>query len=287
MIKLMSPDCDGNCSGCASANPDGTCGASSGSGIQKCVPNKSTKIKKVIGVVSGKGGVGKSFVTSLLASYLNKEGKKVGILDGDIVGPSIPKSFNIHSQAYGNEDRLIVPAETLSGIKLISSNMMLEHEDDPIIWRGSLVSSLLKQFYTDVAWGELEVLLIDMPPGTSDVTLTAFQSLPIDGIIIVTSPQDLVSLIVKKAINMAKMMNIPILGAVENMSYVLCPECGKKIEIYGKSKLEEFTKEMGIKALAKLPIKEGVSGLIDNGDVEKVEMDEILPAVKAIDVLEK
>ena len=287
MIKLMSPDCDGNCSGCASANPDGTCGASSGSGIQKCVPNKSTKIKKVIGVVSGKGGVGKSFVTSLLASYLNKEGKKVGILDGDIVGPSIPKSFNIHSQAYGNEDRLIVPAETLSRIKLISSNMMLEHEDDPIIWRGSLVSSLLKQFYTDVAWGELEVLLIDMPPGTSDVTLTAFQSLPIDGIIIVTSPQDLVSLIVKKAINMAKMMNIPILGAVENMSYVLCPECGKKIEIYGKSKLEEFTKETGIKALAKLPIKEGVSGLIDNGNVEKVEMDEILSAVKAIDALEK
>ena len=287
IIKLMSPDCDGNCSGCASANPDGSCGASSGSGIQKCVPNKSTKIKKVIGVVSGKGGVGKSFVTSLLASYLNKEGKKVGILDGDIVGPSIPKSFNIHSQAYGNEDRLIVPAETLSGIKLISSNMMLEHEDDPIIWRGSLVSSLLKQFYTDVAWGELEVLLIDMPPGTSDVTLTAFQSLPIDGIIIVTSPQDLVSLIVKKAINMAKMMNIPILGAVENMSYVLCPECGKKIEIYGKSKLEEFTKETGINALAKLPIKEGISGLIDNGDVEKVEMDEILPAVKAIDVLEK
>lgn len=287
MIRLMSPDCDGNCSGCASANPDGTCGASSGSGIQKCVPNKSTKIKKVIGVVSGKGGVGKSFVTSLLASYLNKEGKKVGILDGDIVGPSIPKSFNIHSQAYGNEDRLIVPAETLSGIKLISSNMMLEHEDDPIIWRGSLVSSLLKQFYTDVAWGELEVLLIDMPPGTSDVTLTAFQSLPIDGIIIVTSPQDLVSLIVKKAINMAKMMNIPILGAVENMSYVLCPECGKKIEIYGKSKLEEFTKETGIKALAKLPIKEGVSGLIDNGDVEKVEMDEILPAVEAINALEK
>lgn len=287
MIKLMSPDCDGNCSGCASANPDGTCGASSGSGIQKCVPNKSTKIKKVIGVVSGKGGVGKSFVTSLLASYLNKEGKKVGILDGDIVGPSIPKSFNIHSQAYGNGDRLIVPAETLSGIKLISSNMMLEHEDDPIIWRGSLVSSLLKQFYTDVAWGELEVLLIDMPPGTSDVTLTAFQSLPIDGIIIVTSPQDLVSLIVKKAINMAKMMNIPILGAVENMSYVLCPECGKKIEIYGKSKLDEFTKETGIKALAKLPIKEGVSGLIDNGNVEKVEMDEILLAVKAIDTLEK
>ena len=165
--------------------------------------------------------------------------------------------------------------------------MMLEHEDDPIIWRGSLVSSLLKQFYTDVAWGELEVLLIDMPPGTSDVTLTAFQSLPIDGIIIVTSPQDLVSLIVKKAINMAKMMNIPILGAVENMSYVLCPKCGEIIEIYGKSKLEEFAKETNVTPLAKLPIKEGVSALIDSGNVEKVEMDEILPALKAIDSLEK
>ena len=287
MIKLMKADCDGNCSGCASANPDGTCGASGNSGIQKCVANKSTKIKKVIGVVSGKGGVGKSFVTSLLASYLNKEGFKVGILDGDIVGPSIPKSFNIHSQAYGNEDCLIVPASTESGIKLISSNMMLEHEDDPIIWRGSLVSSLLKQFYTEVAWGELEVLLIDMPPGTSDVTLTAFQSLPIDGIVIVTSPQDLVSLIVKKAINMAKMMNIPILGAVENMSYVLCPKCEHKIEIYGKSKLEEFSKETGVKALAKLPIKEGVSSLIDNGKVEEVEMDEILPVIEEIKKLGK
>ena len=282
MVRLFSADCDGNCAGCPSANPDGTC---SSGGIQKCVPNKYTTIKKVIGVVSGKGGVGKSFVTSLLASHLNKQGKKVGILDGDIVGPSIPKSFNIHSAAYGNEDKLIVPGFTESEIKIISTNMMLEHEDDPIIWRGSLVSSLLKQFYTDVAWGELDFLLIDMPPGTSDVTLTAFQSLPIDGIVIVTSPQDLVSLIVKKAINMAKMMNIPIIGAVENMSYVLCPKCNEKIEIYGKSKLDDFSKETGVKALAKLPIKEGVSELIDSGKVEEVKMDEILPVIKAIESL--
>lgn len=280
MKKVYSTDCNGVCEGCASANPDGTC--KENKGIEKCKPNAFTHIKKIIGVVSGKGGVGKSFVTSLLASYLNKEGKKVGILDGDIVGPSIPKSFNIHESAYANENRLIVPAATKSGIKLISSNMMLEHEDDPIIWRGSLVSSLLKQFYTDVAWGELDVLLIDMPPGTSDVTLTAFQSLPLDGIIIVTSPQDLVSLIVKKAINMAKMMNIPLLGAVENMSYVLCPKCGEKIEIYGKSKLGDFAKETGVKALTRLPIKEGVSALIDQGNVEKVKMDEILLVIDVI-----
>lgn len=286
MRKLYDVDCDGNCAGCASANHDGTCGASGG-GIEKCKPNASTKIKKVIGVVSGKGGVGKSFVTSLIASYLNKEGKKVGILDGDIVGPSIPKAFNIHSAAYGNADKLIVPAKTESGIKLISTNMMLEHEDDPIIWRGSLVSSLLKQFYTDVAWGELDVLLIDMPPGTSDVTLTAFQSLPLDGIVIVTSPQDLVSLIVKKAINMAKMMNIPILGAVENMSYVLCPKCENKIEIYGPSKLDSFSKETGVKALTRLPIKEGTSALIDSGRVEEVSLDEIKPVIDKINALEK
>ncbi len=284
MIKLMSPDCDGNCSGCASANPDGSCGASSGSGIQKCVPNKSTKIKKVIGVVSGKGGVGKSFVTSLLASYLNKEGKKVGILDGDIVGPSIPKSFNIHSQAYGNEDRLIVPAETLSGIKLISSNMMLEHEDDPIIWRGSLVSSLLKQFYTDVAWGELEVLLIDMPPGTSDVPLTAFQSLPLDGIVVVTTPQELVGMVVDKAINMAKAMNIKVLGIVENMSYVECPNCGEKIYVFGESHVDETAEKYGLDVLARVPLDGRIAKMSDAGTIEELKVTALDPAA---DVIEK
>jgi len=221
-------------------------------------------------------------VTSLAATYLTREGYKVGILDGDIVGPSIPKGFNIHGNAYGDEDRLIIPMESKTGIKIVSSNMLLEHEEDPIIWRGGLISTLLKQFFTDVAWGELDYLLIDMPPGTGDVTLTAFQSLPIDGILIVTSPQDLVSLVVKKAINMAKMMNINIIGAVENMSYVLCPHCNKHIEVYGPSKLDLFAKETGLKGLAKLPLKEGTSALVDNGEIEQVQLDEILPVIEAI-----
>jgi len=276
MIRIYrSPDCDGNCSGCASA---GNCSSQ----IKKEVQNSKSNIKKVIGIVSGKGGVGKTIVTSLLASYLNKEGYNVGILDGDIVGPSIPKGFGVHGRAYGDEDRLILPLETRSGIKIISSNMLLEHEDDPIIWRGSLVSSLLKQFYTEVAWGDVDYLFVDMPPGTGDVTLTAFQSLPLDGIIVVTSPQDLVSLIVTKAINMAKMMNIPIIGVVENMSYVLCPECNKKINIYGESKLGKFCDETGLRPLCALPIKEGNSEKIDKGLIEAVELDEILPAVEAI-----
>ena len=273
-MRYYSPDCDGNCSHC------GVEGC--GSRIVKEKQNKKSNIKKIVAVVSGKGGVGKSMVTSLAATYLTREGYKVGILDGDIVGPSIPKGFNIHGNAYGDEDRLIIPMESKTGIKIVSSNMLLEHEEDPIIWRGGLISTLLKQFFTDVAWGELDYLLIDMPPGTGDVTLTAFQSLPIDGILIVTSPQDLVSLVVKKAINMAKMMNINIIGAVENMSYVLCPHCNKHIEVYGPSKLDLFAKETGLKGLAKLPLKEGTSALVDNGEIEQVQLDEILPVIEAI-----
>lgn len=274
----MSESCTHNCESCGV----GDCHDR----IEKVKPNSETKIKKTIAIVSGKGGVGKTFVTSLIAAKLAKDGNKVGILDGDIVGPSIPSCFNIHQSAYGNEQKHIVPASTKSGIKIISSNLLLEHEEDPIIWRGGLVSSLLKQFYTDVAWGELEYLLIDMPPGTSDVTLTAFQSIPLDGIIIVTSPQDLVSLIVKKAINMAKMMNIPILGVIENMSYVLCPKCDEHIEIYGKSRLDEFAKETGLKPLAKLPIKQEVVKLIDGGDAEKIV--DLMPEInEVIKLLEK
>lgn len=274
MSEKTNGSCSGNCSSCSencSHRP-----------IEKEKQNNKSHIKKTIAVVSGKGGVGKSFVTSLAASYLNKEGYNVGILDGDIVGPSIPKAFNLHTSAYGDEDQLIIPAITKTGIKIISTNLMLEHEDDPIIWRGSLITSLLKQFYSLVAWGDLDVLLIDMPPGTGDVTLTTFQSIPLDGIIIVTSPQDLVSLIVKKAINMAKMMNIPILGMVENMSYVECPDCGKKIEIYGKSRLDDFSKETGIKILGRLPIKEGVSTLVDSGNLECVSLEEIEGTINAI-----
>lgn len=268
----MSENCTHNCESC------GVEGCHER--IEKVKPNNESTIKKTIAIVSGKGGVGKSFVTSLIASKLAKDGKKVGILDGDIVGPSIPNSFNIHQSAYGNENQHIVPAVTEGGIKLISSNLLLEHEEDPIIWRGGLICSLLKQFYTDVAWGELEYLLIDMPPGTSDVTLTTFQSIPLDGIIVVTSPQDLVSLIVKKAINMAKMMNIPILGVVENMSYVECSKCHEHIEIYGHSRLEEFCKETNTKAITKLPIRQEVANLIDKGSAEEIV--DLMPEVEKI-----
>lgn len=258
-------DCNHNCSEC---NKDCS------SRIEKFQTNNFSHIKHIIGVVSGKGGVGKSFVTSLLASNLNKLGFKVGILDGDVTGPSIPKSFNIHEQADGDGESLIFPAITDTGIKIISSNMLLKNEDDPIIWRGSLISNLVRQFYTDVLWEELDYLLIDMPPGTGDVTLTVFQQIPIDEIVIVTSPQDLVNMIVNKAINMAKMMNIKILGVVENMSYLVCPNCKEKIYLYGKSNIEDSITDKDIKVLAKLPIIVGNSREIDEGNVETLDVPE-------------
>ena len=267
---MADENCTHDCSTCDVENCEGR-----GKGIEKVTPNEHSKIKHVIGVISGKGGVGKSFVTSLIASKLNKMGYKVGILDGDITGPSIPKSFNIHEQASGDGVSMIFPAVTESGIKIISSNMLLEKEDDPIIWRGTLISSLLKQFFTDVLWEELDYLLIDMPPGTGDVTLTAFQSFPIDGVVIVTSPQELVSVIVKKAVNMAKEMNINVLGLIENMSYVECPKCKTHIEIYGKSHAEEVAKEEGIELLGRIPLKVGVSDLVDQGRIEEVNISEL------------
>lgn len=270
-------ECNHNCESCGENCSQRT--------IQKAKTNEKSKIKHVIGIVSGKGGVGKSFVTSLLASGLRKKGHSVGILDGDITGPSIPKSFDIHSAAEGDGVQYIYPAETTSGIKIISANMMLPHEEDPIIWRGTLISSLLTQFFSDVVWGELEYLLIDMPPGTGDVPLTAFQQLPLDGVIIVTSPQDLVSMIVKKQINMAKMMNIPILGIVENMSYVLCPNCNEKIQIFGDSKVETVAKQYSLKVLAKLPIRLGNSNLIDNGKIESIDVPEFYEVVEAVEKL--
>jgi Mrp family chromosome partitioning ATPase len=255
--------------------------------IKKDIMNDKSHVKRVIAVVSGKGGVGKSFVTSLLACALNKKAYNVGIIDGDIVGPSIAKGFNIHQVAMGDENKLIFPAVTTSGIKIISSNMMIEKEDDPIIWRGALVSSLLVQFYKDVLWGDLDYLLIDMPPGTSDVTLTAFQSIPLDGVVIVTTPQDLVSLIVKKAVKMAKFMNIPILGIVENMSYVVCDKCGNKVYLYGKSKLETLAKELDLKVLGSLPLVTSDAELVDSGRVEMIEMPEIYKTVEVIEEMEK
>ncbi len=260
---------------------------SRGKGVQKLETNSLNKIKHIIGVVSGKGGVGKSFVTSLIASSLNKKGYKVGILDGDITGPSIPKAFNIHGSLEGDGHSLIFPYETKSGLKIVSSNLLLPNEDDPIIWRGTLISSLLSQFYVDVLWSELDYLLIDMPPGTGDVTLTAFQSIPLDGIVVVSTPQDLVGLIVKKAINMAKMMNVNIFGLIENMSYVSCPNCHEKIEVFGKSRAEEISKNENIKFLGALPLVSSNAKNIDDGNVENIELEEINPIIDELISLTK
>lgn len=269
-------NCNHQCEGCEVEN------CSARNGIEKVETNEHSSIKHVIGIISGKGGVGKSFVSSMLATSLRRKGYSVGILDGDITGPSIPKAFNIHESAMGDGVSLIYPAITKTGIKVISSNMLLAHESDPIIWRGTLISSLLKQFFSDVLWEELDYLLIDMPPGTGDVTLTAFQSLPLDGVIIVTSPQDLVSVIVKKAVNMAKQMNIKVLGLIENMSYVECPNCSEKISIYGKSHALDIAKEEGIDFLGQLPIKIGVSEKIDEGKAEEIEFKEFDDIVSKI-----
>ena len=226
-----------------------------------------SSVKKVIGVISGKGGVGKSLVTSTLAVMMNRRGYKTAVLDADITGPSIPKAFNVHTRAMGNDEG-IYPVTTETGIDLMSINLLLNNETDPVIWRGSLISGTVKQFWTDVIWENEDFMFVDMPPGTGDVALTVFQSIPVDGIIIVTSPQDLVSMIVAKAVKMAQMMNIPILGIVENMSYFMCPECGKKHHIYGESKIDEIAEQYNTKVLAKLPINPDLASLIDQGKVE-------------------
>ena len=232
--------------------------------------NKNSKVRKVIGVVSGKGGVGKSFVTSYLSVLMKRRGYSVGILDADITGPSIPAAFNIHEKALGT-DLGIMPAITSSKIQLISVNMMLEKEETPVIWRGPVIAGVVKQFWSDVFWNNIDVMFVDMPPGTGDVPLTVFQSLPLDGIIVVTSPQELVSMVVSKAVNMANEMNIPILGLVENYSYVECPTCKEKIEVFGKSHAEETAKKFGINLLGKLPLNPKIAEAIDNGAVEELQ----------------
>ena len=267
-----------NCShDCANCEQKGNCADE----IVKSKPNDASKIKRVIGVLSGKGGVGKSFVTSSIAAYLSRSGLSVGILDADVTGPSIPKAFGIKEKAYG-ENNLIFPAESNGGIKVMSANLLLDNESDPIIWRGPLLANLVKQFFEDVAWGELDVLLIDMPPGTGDVALTIFQSLPVDDLIIVTSPQDLVSLIVSKAIKMAEMMNIHVLGVIENMSYLICPKCEEKIPLFGESHLEEFAKQMNFNILARLPLNSKNTLLMDKGEIEKLILPEIQPVIDII-----
>lgn len=274
----MSENCSGSCSSCSS-----DCESRKGPQILRNANNG--KVKKVIAVVSGKGGVGKSLVTSMLAVKANKEGKKAAILDADITGPSIPKSFGLTERVTCNEDGTVMYPETLkNGIKVMSLNLLMEKETDPVIWRGPVIAGVVKQFWEDVDWDETDCMFVDCPPGTGDVPLTVFQSMPIDGIIIVTSPQDLVSMIVEKAINMAKLMNIPVLGIVENMSYFKCPDCGNIHYIYGKSKIDEVAAANDIKTVAKLPMDAKVAGLVDSGKAEELDvsaLDGIFDAIMA------
>ncbi len=230
--------------------------------------NEYSKVKKVIGVVSGKGGVGKSLVTGMLSVLSQRKGFNTAVLDADITGPSVPKMFGVNKKAVCFNDKLIVPPLTKTGIQLMSINLLLENETDPVVWRGPVIAGAVKQFWTDVVWNDVDYMFVDMPPGTGDVPLTVFQSLPVDGIIIVTSPQELVSMIVGKAVKMAEMMNVPVLGIVENMSYYSCPDCGKKINVFGESNVELTADKFGIKTVAKLPINPEFAKLCDAGKIE-------------------
>ncbi len=236
-------------------------------------PHETTKVKKIIGIVSGKGGVGKTLVTSLLAVATANKSYKTAILDADITGPSIPKIFGIKDKPFTDNTGNIFPVKSKKGISIMSSNLLLEKETDPVIWRGPVITGVIKQFWKNVLWNEVDYMFIDMPPGTGDVPLTVFQTIPVDGIIVVTSPQELVSMIVEKAVNMAKMMDIPILGLVENMSYVKCPDCGKEIKIFGESKIDEVAKKFGISAVAKMPINPEIAALCDKGEIENAPTD--------------
>lgn len=260
----MGENCNHDCSSCANKCKDNT------DFSEKL--NELSSVKKVIGVISGKGGVGKSFVTSLLASISNKKGKKTAILDADITGPSIPKMFGVNKKAEATENNLIIPPMTKSGIDIMSINLLLENETDPVVWRGPVIAGVVKQFWTDVIWNEVDYMFVDMPPGTGDVPLTVFQSLPVDGIIIVTTPQDLVSMIVEKAVKMANLMNIPIVGIIENMSYFECPDCHKKHYIFGESNLDGIAKQYDIKATGKIPINPEFARLCDKGEIDKADI---------------
>lgn len=259
--------CTSDCSSCPSA---GNCGSQPQSFLEET--NSFNDIKKVIGVVSGKGGVGKSMVTSLMAVNMQRRGYKTAILDADITGPSIPKAFGTKEKATANELG-IFPIKTKTGIGTMSVNNLLENDTDPVVWRGPVIAGTVKQFWTDVLWGDVDYMFVDMPPGTGDVPLTVFQSLPVDGIIVVTSPQELVSMIVGKAVKMAEMMNIPVLGLVENMSYFKCPDCGREYPVFGESRLEEVAAEYGVDVLGRLPIDPKLAAACDKGMIELFEGD--------------
>ena len=267
--------CNGDCANCSEKSK--SCHAD-----LREKPNKFSSVKKIIGVVSGKGGVGKSMITALLASGLQKRGYKCGILDADITGPSIPKMFGIKTKATGNEEGLF-PGVSEHGMKVMSSHMLLEHDTDPVVWRGPVIAGLVKQFWTDVIWEGIDYLFVDMPPGTGDVPLTVFQSIGVDGIVIVTSPQELVGMIVEKAVKMAEMMSIPVIGLVENMSYIECPDCGKRIEVFGKSNIEAIAKRHKVEVLDKIPINSELSKLSDKGKIEEFDKEYVKTALDKLE----
>ncbi len=274
----MSEGCTHDCSSCSQ-----NCASKQGGAPTFEKTNDLSRIKKTIAVVSGKGGVGKTLVSSMLAVELHRRELKTAIIDADVTGPSIPKAFGLKGLCEAAPLGGIMPVKTTTGIETVSVNLLLEDTSSPVLWRGPVIAGMVKQFWTDVIWGDVDVMVIDCPPGTGDVPLTVFQSIPVDGIIIVTSPQDLVSLIVSKAVNMAKLMNIPIIGIVENMSYVECPDCGKKIEVFGKSHTEETAKQFGIPVLARIPINPELASQCDKGVIELFEGDWMSAVADAVE----
>ena len=269
-------ECTHNCSTC-SAN----CSSRDKQSMYEA-PHPASSVKHIIGVVSGKGGVGKSLVTSMLAVLMQRKGYRVGILDADITGPSIPKAFGLHKPVEGDGDGMLPPATT-SGIEIMSVNLMLDDETRPVVWRGPVIAGTVKQFWSQTVWADIDYLFVDCPPGTGDVPLTVFQSLPLDGIVIVSSPQDLVSMIVKKAAHMADMMDIPVLGLVENMSYVLCPDCGKKINVFGESHIAEIAEQFGYDLLGQIPMDAKLAALVDKGWIEMMQNDYLDKAADTIE----
>ena len=268
-------ECTHNCSSCSHS-----CSTKSKQDFLEPINAKSS-IKHVIGVVSGKGGVGKSMVTSTLAALMQRAGYKVGILDADITGPSIPKAFGISAGVEGNDDGMFPPV-TSTGIKIMSVNLLLPDATHPVVWRGPVIAGTVKQFWSGTVWGDLDYLFVDCPPGTGDVPLTVFQSIPLDGIVIVSTPQELVSMIVEKAANMAKMMQVDVIGLVENMSFVKCPDCGKEFKIFGDSHIEEIATKYGYQLLAKMPIDPTLASLVDAGEIEKMDVDYLDGAIEAL-----
>ena len=259
-------ECTHDCGSCSE-----TCAERSPESFREEI-NKMSSAKKVIGIVSGKGGVGKSLVTGLMAVLAKRNGFKTAVLDADITGPSIPEMFNLHEKVTGDENG-VYPAFTKTGIEVMSLNLLMENETDPVVWRGPVIAGTVKQFWTDIVWGDVDYMFVDMPPGTGDVPLTVFQSIPVDGIIVVATPQELVGMIVEKAINMARLMNIPILGLVENMSYAVCPDCGKRIDVFGKSRIDEIAEKGNLRVLGKIPFDSKLAAACDKGMIELFEGD--------------